>query len=469
MKYHVHPIQSPYNCYLYDVNMNTIIMVSSDLYQFLSDGMEVADLPESVAYEIKALQSRGFLKENPITEICNPEIDDIDYFLHNKLSQLTLQVTRQCNFRCNYCSFTYGDNITNRNHDSVSMSWETAKKTIDFFATYSRDKRDHNIGFYGGEPLLEKELIYKCIEYSKKVFEGKHLTFGMTTNGSLLTPEVAQYLIDSGMSILVSMDGPKRIHDKNRKLWGTGGGTFDLIEENLNRIRTEMPEYFKKLRFNSVIDPANDLQEIEDFYSTENFSESIVNTPIMVPVLGTGLYFSDKYLSNTNYNDFVALLSQADESIVDISRMSNNYISDLMSFKKKLIPRNSLFARMGHSGPCKPGALRFFVNIYGDIFPCEKVSETSECMKIGSIDTGFDIQKVIEQMNISQLTADKCQDCWGILHCTICAKQADSGNGLSAELISAKCPGIRLDIENKMKNLIAISEAKEIFDRLEVI
>lgn len=183
MKYHGHLMKSPYNYYFYDVNKNSIIKISKELYYFLNNGtygLHYGILKE----EIEGLQKQGYLLENPIKEICNPEIDDIEYFLNYKVSMLTLQVTQKCNFRCSYCNFTYGDNITNRSHSPVSMTWETMKEAVDFFAAHSRDKREVNIGFYGGEPLLELELIKKGIDYSQYVFRGKHLTYSMTTNGS---------------------------------------------------------------------------------------------------------------------------------------------------------------------------------------------------------------------------------------------------------------------------------------------
>ena len=84
-------------------------------------------------------------------------------------------MTQQCNLRCEYCA--YSGIYDNRTHSNKRMSFETAKKSIDFFLDHSRDSESIAFGFYGGEPLLEASLIEKCIDYINKNVEGKEVNY----------------------------------------------------------------------------------------------------------------------------------------------------------------------------------------------------------------------------------------------------------------------------------------------------
>ncbi len=73
--------------------------------------------------------------------------------------------------------------------------------------------------------------------------------------------------------------------------------------------------------------------------------------------------------------------------------------------------------------PCLPGKARLFVDYKGDFFPCERVNETSSCMHLGNLDTGFDMGNTNSILNIGKLTKDECKNCWAFILCTICAKK----------------------------------------------
>jgi len=114
------------------------------------------------------------------------------------------------------------------------MSWDIAKKSIDFMLSHSADANAIDVSFYGGEPLLNPDLITKCMDYTLKKAEGKLVSFHVTTNGSLLTDEIIEALLKSNSKITVSLDGPKEIQDKNRKTI-CGEGTFDLVFDNIKQ------------------------------------------------------------------------------------------------------------------------------------------------------------------------------------------------------------------------------------------
>ncbi len=144
---------------------------------------------------------------------------------------ITLQVTQNCNLHCSYCA--YSGNYENRSHKALNMDIETAKKGIDYLIEHSPDNEIVDIGFYGGEPLLTFNLIKECVAYAEKKAEGKNMMFNLTTNGTLIKPEMIDFFEKHNVSITISIDGPREIHDLNRKFAHSGTGSFDIMMKNL--------------------------------------------------------------------------------------------------------------------------------------------------------------------------------------------------------------------------------------------
>ena len=145
-------------------------------------------------------------------------------------------MTQNCNFRCKYCVYSGAENSYQRVHSNKVMNWNTARKAIDFLWEHSIDSKDVNIGFYGGEPLLEFDLIKKAIEYSRKKFMGKEISFSMTTNGTLLTEEIIRFLSKNKVQLVISLDGAKEINDENR-VFKNGSGTYDRVIRKIDLIK----------------------------------------------------------------------------------------------------------------------------------------------------------------------------------------------------------------------------------------
>ena len=149
----------------------------------------------------------------------------------NNLNTIILQVTQNCNLRCQYC--VYSGSYINRVHNNKRMSVEVAKQAIDFLVKHSENSKEISIGFYGGEPLLEVPLIREVVDYAEGVFSGKKLLFNMTTNATLLNIETAKYLYEKKFNVTISLDGPKATHVSNRIFANSNKGTFDAVMQNL--------------------------------------------------------------------------------------------------------------------------------------------------------------------------------------------------------------------------------------------
>lgn len=460
--------KSRYGYYIYDVNTNRIIDITEKNYFNLEkilranckvDDGEIAQVLSDP--EFQSLIEKGMLKSKYPEKIEMPESSKLPYFLNHKLHILTLQVTQQCNFRCRYCHYTYGDDVQYHSHNSSTMIWATAKAAIDFFARRTRDSLYVTIGFYGGEPLLEYELVKKCIEYCQTVFEGKILAFAITTNAFLLTPEKAKFLIDNNTTILVSLDGPQEIHNKNRKNAGDGSGTFESVMNNLKKIEEELPEYYKKITYNSVVDPANDCGKVNNFFKCDMFKNRIIKTSSLQPTVGKRAYYSEEYISSSKKDQVIALLAKVKVfNTSEISTISKNYLERINMFERQMRSFNELPSIMGHSGPCKPGIFKLFVTTRGDLFPCERLKDNSNVMKIGSVFSTIDESKVDFLYNVGHVCDERCATCWNIRHCKICATKINDGKSLSPEMCAYECKYDCLETERQIKQMIAIREFK---------
>lgn len=161
---------------------------------------------------------------------------EVEEFVDFPLQSLALHLVHDCNLRCTYC---YGEGGS-YGGERKPMTEETAYKAIDFLISNSGELSSVNITLFGGEPLLNMPLIKKIVEYSRKKEQetGKKITLGTTTNGTLLTEETRKYLTDNDITVGVSIDGPKEVHDSCR-ININGQGSYDQMIENTKNLINE--------------------------------------------------------------------------------------------------------------------------------------------------------------------------------------------------------------------------------------
>jgi Arylsulfatase regulator (Fe-S oxidoreductase) len=426
---------TPNHYYCLDANMSEIFEIGYESYQYLEqildgqgDKKEIVN--EAIPEEILTLQGEGYLSEKSnVKTVKHPYTDYLEEFLDRKLSKITLQVTQDCNFRCKYCIYSEDNHLLQRSHSSKSMNWETAKNAVDFLWKHSVDCNVINIAFYGGEPLLQMSLVKRVIEYSEGLFEGKKLTFNITTNGTLLDKEKILYLQKHNVSLTISLDGPKEINDKNR-VFENGTGTYDSVMRKIALVREVAPDYAEKLSISMVMDPENDFDCINEICLKEEDFEKV---SILASIVEKNddvesAEFSNDYVWKYEYQRFLAILSH-------IGRYEREKVSPIISssvnteiekhFEIEFMSR--LYENDAPSGPCIPGQLRLFCNVDGQFLPCERVNEQSSTMCIGSLETGFDINKALKLLNVGDITSSTCKNCWCFRYCTLCCKKADSG------------------------------------------
>jgi len=433
-------IQTRQGNYIYDRHTNTVFSVpDADFAEFIQ--IEKGELSPLDSPCFSKYQEQGVLQKNVVTEIENPSTHYLEHFAYNRLYQLTLQVTQQCNLRCAYCIYS-GLYNNSRQHANKRMDFETAKKAIDFFINKTRERNRINIGFYGGEPLLEFDLIKKCVSYAKEMVEGKEVDFIMTTNGTLLTGEIARFVVENDFKLTISLDGSKREHDANRK-FSSGKGSFDTIMGNVRQIRKEYPEYAKKISFTTVVNPKADLGCVMEFFQTDDIlSDSyIMFSEMEEKDLKNAVNYDESFYLIRNYEYFKMLLML-------VGKISRDSVSKLMLvshgqyelFHQTLHKHFALVPKTHHGGPCLPGIKRLFVTTDGKFLPCEKVSETLDYFYIGSAETGFEMDKMKNMINNGKVTAEECKNCWNLSNCMICSVEIEFGeNGALCKANKLPC------------------------------
>lgn len=472
----IHLLNTPYGFYFFDVNTDNIYGVSEDVYETLDKiqkgkaGEEI-DVSRETISKIDYMIEQGLLKSKHPKEISNPQVNYLEYYLNRRIRKITLQLTQQCNFRCSYCIYSETDNDMQRKHANNKMTFDTAKKAIDFLFAHSIDEENINIGFYGGEPLLEFELIKKSVEYAEIKCDGKRLTFTITTNGSLLNDEIISYFIAHKVDVMISLDGPKEIHDKNRHFAANGCGTFDVIEKNLMAIKERHPEFYKTIGFSIVIDPRNDYKCLnEAFVNYDLFKSLRVHSSVIDDSYSNEkISYNNSYIINKSYESFKTILCSLNRVDPEkISPIDIQEIGEIEKMAKELGKLKQLPDTATHGGPCIPGQLRLFATVNGDFFPCERVSELSDIMKIGNIHTGFDFEKAKNISNICKLTENSCKQCWAINHCSLCAKSADNKTSFSADLMKTHCNSVRNNFSYYLKEYLLMNEIHKNFENSDI-
>lgn len=439
--------------YFYDVNTNQIVKITKDLYDLLEkeSNNDIETILNNldntdIKLEIDKLLECGYLSNNRPISSKHFLSDYMNIYQSGGLDKLTLQVTQNCNFKCRYCGYA-GDGYLNRIHNTNTMSYYTACEAVEFFLKHSINSKELNIGFYGGEPFLEGELIKNTINYIESKKLGKKITYRITTNGSIADKKMLDYLENYNVHLMISFDGPKTIQNKNRRYAINGGETYDTVEKTLNKIKNHYPNLYRNLTLHSVVDPSENYNEYTNFFaSNEHFISRSYSTSIID---------DSKTIYKTKYSDAFVEMDSLNEMLYYYLIMygKSKNVRSLYVHNYEKTSLNDKFNRMPcldinfhHGGACIPGVTRLFVDVKGELYPCEKISENSECMKIGNIYEGFDQKKIQSQLDIINLCSEECSNCWAIRHCSICCNQIDNFNDFSLKLKKNICK----------KNLIAL-------------
>lgn len=447
----IHLMETSRHKYLYDVNTNEVLRISDELYEYFRAGKP---LDESGKESLHRLREAGYLKENRTRIVEHPLTELLEYYLKYKMSHLVLQVTQSCNLRCEYC--VYSGAYHNRTHSDRRRSFEMAKKGMEYLLAHSRDSGRIGISFYGGEPLLAFDLIQDCVNDMKREAEGRQVDFHFTTNGTLLTGEKLSFLVENHFSILISLDGPEAIHDRHRKFADSGNGSHQTVIQNIRKIQEQYPEFYRSnIRFNTVLDPQNSFAEVEQYMTGEElFRENRLLCNIISDMYSkTRSVYGEVFPAEYEYGiagHYLAMLEGCEED--HRFRMLQNYAGQIKRIAEmSRVGRQECLSERGHrGGPCLPGVRKLFLSADGFFYPCEQVSESSKASRLGDLESGIDLEKVGNLLNLERYTREMCRDCWAYRYCNICIARADDGETISAPYIQRSCAFMRESVENDL-------------------
>ena len=421
-------VESPKACYFFDAIKSELCEISEESKDCLTEYISETTQMPNLTSEIKWYLNNDYLSNQALTkEILHPYSEFLEEILNRKLQKMTLQLTQNCNLRCSYCIYSENNNSRQRAHSNERMSKKIAFSAVDFLCKHSVDSDHVNIGFYGGEPLLEFLLIKDIVKYAKKRFRDKSISFSITTNGTLLTKEVLDFLEKNDIKLMVSLDGPEEIHNRNRR-FASGKGSFSSVMKNIKYLYDNYKEYSKHLQISMVIDPENNFDcHNEITLKGHLLYDTIISSTFIdreYDNLETDISWT--FEAQYEYHMFLALLANWGRyPEKEVSRISDNVIKKGIvdaDATKEFLPVKTIDCP---SGPCVPGQGRLFVTTKGRFLPCERVSELSPCMTIGSIHDGFDIESANKILNVAKITEDACKHCWAFRFCFLCAQKAD--------------------------------------------
>lgn len=467
MKPNIKLIKTVEGFYFFDINTNNIIEINQKIYNYFNNILnDVFDIREIVLEEadaniINKMIQNGLLSEVKDIEIEHSMTNYLEDILNNELSHLCLQVTQNCNLRCEYCVFS--GSYVNRTHSNQRMDWNTAKQAIDFLYNHSGNS-DKNIliGFYGGEPILEIELIKKCIQYAKKVFNNKTVMFNLTTNATVLNEKIIDYLLQNNVAITISLDGPKDVQDLHRKRID-GTGSYKKVMENIDVILKKRQLGAEcNVIFNSVLSDDVDLKSVVQFFNQDSrvntFTHqiSLVNDVNLVSEKKEEVNKNREIREYENFKAFLYGIGRIPKNL--ISQMAYSYVFSVVdNFYDRSIGEKKL-NKAHPGGPCIPGQHKLFCDVRGTLYPCERVSETSEVMKIGDIYNGFNVEAAKKILNVGKVTEKECKKCWAFDFCTQCIAFADGGKEISREKRIKECGRVKRDTEEMLKDYIILQK-----------
>lgn len=462
------------NHYYYDVGTGKVIQLDEVSYKILSflfdenDNTSWEKLEEQYHEQIEELGD--FLEEQnlfaaPLMKklMTHNHGENLEFCINENLNQVILELTEICNLRCRYC--IYNDTYDgNRNFNTNNMSKEVAKAAIDYTKKHCR----HNVAvtFYGGEPLVNFDLLKWSIEYAKEEMKDMDLSFSFTTNLTLMTKEIAEYLATvDNLTVLCSIDGPEEVHNRYRK-YVNGEGTFNDVMRGLRYLVDAFDKNpTDRIAINGVFAPPytfENVKEINDFFAGLDWLPDYVD--VSIDYVSDGTVDDKEHLESLKqlpeYREAGYFIDTLYKFGVNEFNKSDNFQADSRSvystsISKKLygIHNRPISDKPMENYPfnscCIPGSRRIYVTTKGDLYVCEKIGNSP---KIGNVFDGIDFKTLKEKYidEYSKQSTKYCSKCWAVRLCNQCYVGNYTEDGLDIETKTRDCAATRHIAEKEL-------------------
>jgi uncharacterized protein len=385
------------------------------------------------------------------------------------LQHLVLTVTEACNLRCAYC--LHGADLDwVRSHGARRMSVEAALQATAYFLDRRDAARAPVISFYGGEALLNFEVVKAVVAAVREHPKGAEAIFAIDTNGVLLDNAVLDLAVQENIHLQISLDGPQPIHDRYRIEAG-GQPTFARIMTNIGRALDLDPTAASRLTYVVTLAPPVDLMAVADLFAVfPPYVERGVAAQPRVTVNFANLKNQD-WAPDQEEAVGLSPVAEQVENARDIyleafaigERQSLSPVIRAL-FEPELIRFHHRFrGPIGESytpgANCRPGRRKLHVAVDGNFHPCER---TGDVMSIGTIDSGITTEKVESlYSSFHDALRGRCGDCWALRMCNICfAAQAENVGlvGYKFPVPEAACQSVRSHKEKLLKMMVRILE-----------
>lgn len=358
---------------------------------------------------------------------------------------LCLHIAHTCNLNCSYCFASQGKYHGERG----LMSYEVGKRALDFLVEQSGTRKHLEVDFFGGEPLMNFDVVKKLVAYAREIEPkvGKAFRFTLTTNGMLIDEDVIDFCNRECHNVVLSLDGRKEIHDRFRVDYA-GRGSFDRIVPKFQKLvaaRGGKNYYMRGTFTHANPDFLKDIQAMLDLGFTELSMEPVV----CAPSDPSALTAEDRAVVLSQYEELANLMIEREKEGRPFTFY--HYMMDL------------------HEGPCiykrvsgcGSGTEYLAVTPWGDLYPCHQFVG-DEQYKMGDIWSGvtnIELQKRFAECNV--YARPECRDCWARFYCAGgCAANAYHATGSIKGVYKEGCELFRRRVECA----IAVQVAKEFGD-----
>ena len=428
---------------MYETKEKSEIIVS--ILEKYKDNKEITkEEVESCLTQIEELKKMGKLfTEDTFSSMA----DTLKRKTSGVVKALCLHVAHTCNLNCAYCFASQGKYQGER----ALMSLEVGKRALDFLIENSGSRRNLEVDFFGGEPLMNFEVVKDLVTYARKREKetNKNFRFTLTTNGVLIDDDVIDFANREMSNVVLSLDGRKEIHDKYRVDYA-GNGSWERIVPKFQKLvkAREGKNYYMRGTFTHLNpDFLKDIEQMLDLGFTELSMEPVVCAP----------------------NDPSALTAE------DLPIVLEQYekLAELMLKKHKEGKPFTFYHYMIDlkGGPCiykrvsgcGSGTEYMAVTPWGDLYPCHQFVG-DEKFKLGDIWNGVENTKIQDEFfSCNVYSREGCKNCWAKLYCSGgCAANAYHATGNVAGIYEYGCELFK----KRMECAIMLEAAKTMEENL---
>lgn len=315
---------------------------------------------------------------------------------------LCLHIAHDCNLACQYCFAEEGEYHGRR----ALMSYEVGKKALDFLVANSGSRRNLEVDFFGGEPLMNWKVVKELVAYGRELEKqyDKHFRFTLTTNGVLLNEEVQEFVNREMDNVVLSLDGRKEVNDRMRP-FRNGKGSYDLIVPKFRKLadsRNQQKYYIRGTFTRNNLDFSKDVEHFADL----GFEQVSIE-----PVVGED---TDPYAIQKE--DLPQIFEEYDrlaKMIIDREKSGRGF--NFFHFMIDLEGGPCLYKRL--SG-CGSGTEYLAVTPWGDFYPCHQFVG-DENFLMGNVNEGITRPEIADEFRCCNVyTKEKCKKCFARFYCS---------------------------------------------------